>query len=102
MPALNFPHPQPGWSPAAEFMTRVTGGVLAVGVQLYAAQQADRSSLLRDQTLVDNGMTHRVYELGHRPVALISWDEAVAWWRTLADKRRPRPPGVEERREGVR
>ena len=36
VPALNFPHPQPGWSPAAEFMTRVTGGVLSVGVQLAA------------------------------------------------------------------
>lgn len=36
VPALAFPKLQAGWTPAAEFITRVTGGVLAVGVQLAA------------------------------------------------------------------
>jgi signal transduction histidine kinase/ActR/RegA family two-component response regulator len=51
---------------------------MAIGVQLYAAREADRSSLLRDQTLVENGMANRVTELGRRAIAITSWDEAVA------------------------
>jgi signal transduction histidine kinase/CheY-like chemotaxis protein len=50
---------------------------LAIGVQLYAAREADRSSLLRDQTLVENGMANRVTELGRRAIAVTAWDEAV-------------------------
>lgn len=34
IPATKFPHIEPGWSPAAEFMTTITGSVLSVGVQL--------------------------------------------------------------------
>ena len=36
VPALGFPRIQAGWTPAAEFMTRVTGGVISIGVQLAA------------------------------------------------------------------
>jgi flagellar biosynthetic protein FliR len=36
IPAFGFPHLQAGWSPAAAFITRLTGGVLAIGVQLAA------------------------------------------------------------------
>ncbi|HEX8474445.1 MAG TPA: flagellar biosynthetic protein FliR [Pyrinomonadaceae bacterium] len=36
VPAFGFPHLQAGWTPAAAFMTRLTGGVLAVGIQLAA------------------------------------------------------------------
>ncbi len=36
VPALNFPHIQAGWTPAAEFITRITGGVISIGVQLAA------------------------------------------------------------------
>jgi flagellar biosynthesis protein FliR len=36
VPAFGFPEIRAGWTPAAEFMTRVTGGVLSVGVQLAA------------------------------------------------------------------
>jgi diguanylate cyclase (GGDEF)-like protein len=50
---------------------------LAVGVQLYAAREADRSSLVRDETLVKNGMSSRIAELGRKAVAQTSWDEAV-------------------------
>lgn len=34
IPALKFPQIQPGWSPAAEFLTVMTGSVLSIGVQL--------------------------------------------------------------------
>ena len=34
VPALKFPSVESGWSPAAEFLTIVTGSVLSVGVQL--------------------------------------------------------------------
>ncbi|MBS1795836.1 MAG: type III secretion system export apparatus subunit SctT [Acidobacteria bacterium] len=34
IPALKFPHLEPGWSPAVEFMTQMTGGVLSLGIQL--------------------------------------------------------------------
>ena len=34
IPALRFPHIEPGFSPAAEFMTMITGSVLSIGVQL--------------------------------------------------------------------
>ncbi len=36
VPALNFPHLEAGWSQGAQFIARVTGGVIAVGVQLAA------------------------------------------------------------------
>lgn len=36
IPALNFPKLTPGWSPAAESIAMMTGGVIAVGVQLAA------------------------------------------------------------------
>lgn len=36
VPAFGFPQLQAGWSPAAAFITRLTGGVLAIGVQLAA------------------------------------------------------------------
>src|SRR5919107_1722734 len=36
IPATGFPHLQAGWTPAAEFITRLTGGVIGVGVQLAA------------------------------------------------------------------
>ncbi|HEY0100552.1 MAG TPA: flagellar biosynthetic protein FliR [Pyrinomonadaceae bacterium] len=36
IPAMSFPHLQAGWSPAAAFITKLTGGVLAVGIQLAA------------------------------------------------------------------
>src|ERR671916_2491836 len=36
IPATGFPHLAAGWTPAAEFITRLTGGVIAVGVQLAA------------------------------------------------------------------
>ena len=51
---------------------------LAIGVLLYAGWEADRSSLLRDQILVKNGMANRVTELGRRAIANTSWDDAVA------------------------
>src|SRR5829696_1439310 len=34
IPALKFPHVEAGWTPAAEFMTIITGSVLSIGVQL--------------------------------------------------------------------
>lgn len=34
IPVLKFPHIEPGWSPAAEFLTMMTGSVLSLGVQL--------------------------------------------------------------------
>ncbi len=34
VPALGFPHIQPGWSPALELIVTLTAGMLAVGVQL--------------------------------------------------------------------
>lgn len=34
IPALKFPNIEPGWSPAAEFLTLVTGSVLSIGIQL--------------------------------------------------------------------
>lgn len=34
IPALKFPQIEAGWTPAAEFMTQMTGSVLSVGVQL--------------------------------------------------------------------
>jgi flagellar biosynthetic protein FliR len=34
IPALKFPNIEPGWTPAAEFMTLMTGSVLSIGVQL--------------------------------------------------------------------
>jgi flagellar biosynthesis protein FliR len=33
---MGFPHLQAGWTPAAASITRLTGGVLAVGIQLAA------------------------------------------------------------------
>lgn len=36
VPALNFPQIQAGWTPAAEFITKMTGGVISIGVQLAA------------------------------------------------------------------
>jgi len=36
IPATGFPHLQAGWTPAAAFITRLTGGVLAIGIQLAA------------------------------------------------------------------
>ncbi len=36
IPATGFPHLEAGWTPAAEFVTRLTGGVIGVGVQLAA------------------------------------------------------------------
>lgn len=50
---------------------------LAIGVLLYAGWESDRSSLLHDQRLVENGMANRVTELGRRAVANTSWDDAV-------------------------
>jgi flagellar biosynthetic protein FliR len=34
IPALKFPHVEAGWTPAAEFMTTITGSVLSIGIQL--------------------------------------------------------------------
>lgn len=34
IPALKFPHIEAGWTPAAEFMTMITGSVLSIGIQL--------------------------------------------------------------------
>ncbi len=34
IPALKFPHIEGGWTPAAEFMTMITGSVLSIGIQL--------------------------------------------------------------------
>ncbi len=34
IPATGFPQLQAGWTPAAEFITKLTGGVISVGVQL--------------------------------------------------------------------
>ena len=34
IPVLKFPHIEPGYSPAAEFLTMMTGSVLSIGVQL--------------------------------------------------------------------
>ena len=34
IPVLKFPHLEPGYSPAAEFLTMMTGSVLSMGVQL--------------------------------------------------------------------
>lgn len=34
IPALRFPHIEPGWTPAAEFLTGMTGNVITLGVQL--------------------------------------------------------------------
>jgi flagellar biosynthetic protein FliR len=34
IPALKFPQIESGWTPAAEFMTVITGSVLAIGIQL--------------------------------------------------------------------
>jgi flagellar biosynthetic protein FliR len=36
IPATGFPHLEAGWTPAAEFITRLAGGVISVGVQLAA------------------------------------------------------------------
>ncbi|HVF56814.1 MAG TPA: flagellar biosynthetic protein FliR [Pyrinomonadaceae bacterium] len=36
IPALGFPHLAAGWTPAAQFIANVTGGVIAIGVQLAA------------------------------------------------------------------
>jgi flagellar biosynthetic protein FliR len=36
VPALNFPHLQAGWSQGAQFIAKVTGGVISIGVQLAA------------------------------------------------------------------
>ncbi|MEA2174001.1 MAG: flagellar biosynthesis protein FliR [Blastocatellia bacterium] len=36
IPALSFPHIQAGWTPAAIMITKMTGGVLAIGIQLAA------------------------------------------------------------------
>jgi flagellar biosynthetic protein FliR len=36
IPALGFPHFQAGWTPAAMMITKMTGGVLAIGIQLAA------------------------------------------------------------------
>ena len=34
IPALKFPNIEPGWTPAAEFLTMMTGSVLSIGIQL--------------------------------------------------------------------
>lgn len=34
VPALKFPHIEAGWTPAAEFLTVMTGNVLSIGIQL--------------------------------------------------------------------
>ncbi|MCD9185737.1 MAG: flagellar biosynthetic protein FliR [Pyrinomonadaceae bacterium] len=34
IPALRFPHIEAGWTPAAEFLTFMTGNVLSIGVQI--------------------------------------------------------------------
>ena len=34
IPVLKFPHLEPGYSPAVEFLTMMTGNVLSLGVQL--------------------------------------------------------------------
>jgi flagellar biosynthetic protein FliR len=34
IPVLKFPHIEAGWTPAAEFLTMMTGSVLSLGVQL--------------------------------------------------------------------
>lgn len=34
IPALKFPNIESGWSPAAEFLTMMTGSVLSIGIQL--------------------------------------------------------------------
>lgn len=34
IPVLKFPHMEAGWSPAAQFLTMMTGSVLSLGVQL--------------------------------------------------------------------
>jgi flagellar biosynthetic protein FliR len=34
IPAMKFPHVEPGWTPAAEFLTMMTGSVLSIGIQL--------------------------------------------------------------------
>lgn len=34
IPALKFPHLEAGWTPAAQFLTIMTGSVLSVGIQL--------------------------------------------------------------------
>jgi flagellar biosynthesis protein FliR len=34
IPALKFPKIEPGWTPAAEFITLITGSVISIGVQL--------------------------------------------------------------------
>ena len=36
IPAMSFPKLAAGWTPAAEFITRLTGGVISIGVQLAA------------------------------------------------------------------
>ena len=36
IPAMTFPKLAAGWTPAAEFVTRLTGGVISIGVQLAA------------------------------------------------------------------
>ena len=36
IPALSFPHFTPGWSPAAELITKLTAAVLSIGLQLAA------------------------------------------------------------------
>ena len=36
IPATGFPHLQAGWTPAAAFMAKLTGSVLAIGIQLAA------------------------------------------------------------------
>jgi sensor domain CHASE-containing protein len=51
---------------------------LAIGVQLYSAFEADRSALARDERLVQNGISARLFELGRRVIAQTVWDDAVA------------------------
>jgi flagellar biosynthetic protein FliR len=34
IPAMKFPHIESGWTPAAEFLTTMTGSVLSIGIQL--------------------------------------------------------------------
>lgn len=34
IPALKFPHIEGGWTPAAEFLTLMTGSVLSIGIQI--------------------------------------------------------------------
>lgn len=34
IPALKFPHIEAGWTPAAEFLTLMTGSVLSIGIQI--------------------------------------------------------------------